>query len=84
MWNYGVNFKKILGMSVLLPILLSLSLFGATNAVNIMPLGDSITHENYRDDVLDAATPDENRTAYRDDLWYTLQRSEERRVGKEC
>jgi len=62
----------MLWMSVMVPMLLSLSLFGA-ETVRIMPLGDSITHEDYRDPAMDAANAEANRTAYRADLWYALQ-----------
>ena len=69
-------FKKMLWMSMMVPMLLSLSLFSA-ETVNIMPLGDSITNENYRDDKYNAGgaeeIPEANRTAYRDDLWNALQ-----------
>ena len=66
------SFKKMLWMSVMVPMLLSLSLFGA-GKVNIMPLGDSITHEDYRNPTTDANTPEEDRTSYRDDLLGMLQ-----------
>jgi len=71
------SFKKMLWMSVIVPMLLSITLFAA-DAVRIMPLGDSITHENYRDDKYNLVTspdyiPEAMRTAYRDDLWYALQ-----------
>ena len=47
----------------------------AGEIVRIMPLGDSITHEAYRDDAIDASTPDVDRSAYRNDLWSLLQNS---------
>ncbi len=77
MRNNSVHIKKMLWMSVVVPVLLTLSLFAA-DAVRIMPLGDSITYENYRDDKYNEPSspdyiPKENRTSYRADLWYALQ-----------
>ncbi len=67
---YKVNvLKKILGISIIAPIMLSLSLFGA-NPVKIMPLGDSITRGNNLTTIL---TGDENNMiAYRGYLWTKL------------
>ncbi|MCW8821328.1 MAG: hypothetical protein OQK45_03795, partial [Sulfurovum sp.] len=56
--------KKILWMSVLAPVMLSLSLFGA-NPVRIMPLGDSIT-KGY---ILDLPA---DESGYRGPLWSKL------------
>ena len=59
-------FKKMLWMSIVIPILMSLSLF-ATDPVRIMPLGDSIT------DGTDAAhTTAAEKIAYRGSLWTKL------------
>ena len=53
----------ILGMS----LFLSFTLYAAS-PVRIMPLGDSLTFDNYLDDT----RPDNIRTGYRSHLWYLL------------
>ena len=60
-WKIGV------GASLLMTLFLSTS---SAAPVKIMPLGDSITHENYRD--ANITTPEANRTSYRDDLLTSL------------
>ena len=61
--------KKILWMSIVVPMLLSLSLFGA-KTVKIMPLGDSITEGGW----MNHTDPDLNASfiAYRGELWTKL------------
>ncbi|WP_223892517.1 LamG-like jellyroll fold domain-containing protein, partial [Sulfurovum sp. TSL6] len=77
MRNYRVGlFKKMLLVGMVVPLFMSFSLI-AGETVRIMPLGDSITHENYRDDKYNLGgaeeIPEANRTAYRDDLLKLLQ-----------
>jgi lysophospholipase L1-like esterase len=64
------NIKKILWVSIAIP-LISSSLF-AVETIKIMPLGDSITHENYRDSSIADNTPEADRSAYRNSLDYLL------------
>ena len=69
MKNNGVKLlKRMLWMSVMAPILLSLSLFGA-NPVKIMPLGDSIT-KGYVNGISD------DESGYRGPLWSKLLNGE--------
>ena len=74
MKQYKTNvFQKMFTMGFGALLLMSLSIFSSSAApVNIMPLGDSITHENYRDPGL-SGIPEANRTSYRDDLESSLQ-----------
>ena len=65
------HLTRILWMSITVTLLSSLSLF-ALEPVKIMPLGDSITHENYRDASIADNTPESDRSAYRNSLDYLL------------
>ena len=71
MRNNGVKLlKRMLWVSAVVPMLLSLSLFG-TAPVKIMPLGDSITYGS------DESSQAENSSiAYRGPLWTKLAESE--------
>ncbi len=72
MKNYKLGVVKLF----LLMVLFTQMLF-SINPVRIMPLGDSITHENYRDNKYNVGGSEEildvNRTAYRKELLNLLQ-----------
>ena len=71
MSDYSIKLKGMLKWGVLFSLLMVLPLL-AREVVGIVPLGDSITHEDYRDSTVSDAIADENRSAYRDDLWQML------------
>ncbi len=69
---FGKNIpQKLLRLGITIPIFISASLFAA-DIVKIMPLGDSITHENFRDPAIASSTPEGYRSAYRNSLYYLL------------
>jgi lysophospholipase L1-like esterase len=57
--------KIILSMTVVCTV-------GYTQTLHIMPLGDSITYDNNKEDLSNPRSKDQ-RTAYRSHLWYMLQ-----------
>ncbi|HHD78647.1 MAG TPA: DUF5011 domain-containing protein, partial [Epsilonproteobacteria bacterium] len=70
MQHFGIRLIKKISWNVLATsILVTSSLFGIV-PVKIMPLGDSITYENYRNPA--DSKPDADRSAYRNDLDYLL------------